>query len=553
MLKNLKISNYALIEKSDINFGQGFSVITGETGAGKSIILGALGLLMGQRADSKIIKAHEKKCTVEAVFNVTGLNLERFFSEHDIDYDAEECIMRREVASSGKSRAFINDTPVPVGVMKMLATEVIDIHSQHQNLLMGHEHFLLDMLDTVASHRKLLDSYVQCYKQWQETRKELQRLKEQEQKDQANRDFLQFQFDQLETASLQEDEQTTLEEEYQLLSHAEDIKSNLFEALSSLNEDGNGVSEKLRTAEQKLHAISHVFSQADTLSGRIDSVRIELEDIAEELEREGENVEFDPARLQFVEDRLNTIYSLEKKHQVDSIGELLRIKEELQQRLDKIENAGELIAEAEKKVSAHYEMLQKLGKEITKGRTQAAEETALSLKQTLQSLGMPSVQLHFKLSTRTAPDSSGLDTVTFLFSANKNVPEQDVSQTASGGEIARLMLALKAFLSKRKNLPTIIFDEIDTGVSGTMAERMAQVMQQMAQNCQVICITHLPQIAALGQYHYRVFKAETETGTTSHIMQLNETERIREIANMLSGEKLTEAAINNAKSLLKTN
>lgn len=551
MLKNLKISNYALIEKSDIDFSSGFSVITGETGAGKSIILGALGLLMGQRADSKVIKANEKKCAVEAVFNIEGLQLEAFFSEHDIDYDAEECILRREVSSNGKSRAFVNDSPVSASTLKLLAAEVIDIHSQHQNLLMGREHFLLDILDAVANNQEVKDAYAQCFHEWHEACKALKQLKEQRAQDQANRDFLQFQFDQLEAANLQADEQSELEEEHQLLSHAEEIKGSLFEALNAFSEDGGNIAGKLRNAAHALSSISGVFAQAEALAERIESARIELEDVSEELERNAENIEFDPARYQFVEERLNTIYELEKKHQVDTIADLLRLQEELNLQLNNIENGDEIIAEKEKAIEGLYQRLLSLGKDITTSRKAAAKTTAENLMLTLQTLGMPNARLRFEITTRTAPDISGFDNVTFLFSANKNVPEQDVTQIASGGEIARLMLSLKAFLSQRKKLPTIIFDEIDTGVSGTMAERMAQVMQQMAQNCQVICITHLPQIAALGQQHYRVFKSENDTGTSSHITRLDNDERICEIANMLSGEELTEAAINNAKALLK--
>lgn len=551
MLKNLKISNYALIEKSDIDFSSGFSVITGETGAGKSIILGALGLLMGQRADSKVIKANEKKCAVEAIFNIEGLQLEAFFSEHDIDYDAEECILRREVSSNGKSRAFVNDSPVSASTLKLLAAEVIDIHSQHQNLLMGREHFLLDILDAVANNLEVKDAYAQCFHEWHEACKALKQLKEQRAQDQANRDFLQFQFDQLEAANLQADEQSELEEEHQLLSHAEEIKGSLFEALNAFSEDGGNIAGKLRNAAHNLSGISGVFAQAEALAERIESARIELEDVSEELERNAENIEFDPARYQFVEERLNTIYELEKKHQVDTIADLLRLQEELNLQLNNIENGDEIIAEKEKAIEGLYQRLLSLGKDITTSRKTAAKTTAENLMLTLQTLGMPNARLRFEITTRTAPDISGFDNVTFLFSANKNVPEQDVTQIASGGEIARLMLSLKAFLSQRKKLPTIIFDEIDTGVSGTMAERMAQVMQQMAQNCQVICITHLPQIAALGQQHYRVFKSENNTGTSSHITRLDNDERIREIANMLSGEELTEAAINNAKALLK--
>ena len=551
MLQNLQITHYALIDLLDINFSNGYSVITGETGAGKSIILGALGLLLGQRADAKAIKPGASKCVVEATFEIKGLHLDELFQSYDIDFDGSECIVRREVTTAGKSRAFINDTPVSLTQLKSITSRIIDIHSQHQNLLMGHENFLLDTIDTIGHDAKDKAHYRHSFELWNEARKELEELKAQALKDRTDMDYMQFQLQQIEEAQLQADEQTALEEESETLSHAEEIKSALYQSSSALSgEDGNPISV-LRTGIQQLESICEVFPAAQPLAERMESARIELKDIADELEQALDHVEFDPQRLEYVDERLSVIYSLQKKHHVETVGELLDIAEYLRSQIDKIENIDEHILNKEKEVNAYYHDLLEKGHVLTQKRKAAGEQISQELIHTLQSLGMPATRLHFELSPRTSPDASGLDNVCFLFSANKNMPEQDVSQIASGGEIARLMLSLKALISRHQNLPTIIFDEIDTGVSGTMAEKMANVMLSMAENCQVLCITHLPQIAALGKNHYRVYKTDDAEGTTSHISLLSTDERIREIANMLSGEEMTAAAINNAKSLLK--
>lgn len=550
MITHLLIKNYALIESLDIDFNEGFSVITGETGAGKSIILGALGLLMGQRADAKAIKTGQSKCVVEGTFDLADLSLADFFTANDIDFDGRECLVHREVNVNGKSRAFVNDTPVPVATLRELSAAIIDIHSQHQNLLLSNEHFLLDVLDAVAKDAPLREQYGKAYAQWREAVKEVEALRKNNEANRANRDFLSFQCEQIETANLQPDEQTELESESELLAHAEEIKGSLFAAAKELSDEGGNVLAALRQAAQSLHSIASVYQPAAEFAERIESSRIELEDVAAELDRHQERVDFDPARQTYVDERLATIYDLEKKHHAESIAELLQTYEQLKQQLNEIDNFDELIAEREQQVLTYKQQLDTLGHELTAERTKAARTTADALLTTLQSLGMPSAVLRFDLAPRTAPEPSGFDRAALLFSANKNVPPQDASQIASGGEIARLMLSLKAFIARSTHLPTIIFDEIDTGVSGTMAERMAQVMQQMAKNCQVICITHLPQIAALGEHHYRVFKQETADGTSTHIARLTPDERVREIANMLSGAEMTEAAINNAKALL---
>lgn len=553
MLTHLYISNYALIEELDIDFHDGFSVITGETGAGKSIILGALGLLLGKRADAQAIKNGEKKCSIEASFDIRALNLKSFFADNDIDNDDTECILRREVINTGKSRAFINDTPVSLTQLKELGTYLIDIHSQHQNLLMNQEDFLLDIVDTIAGNQSLRETYLHTFEAWKRAQTLLLELQARAEKDQANQDYLKFQIQQFQEANLSEGEQEELEQEASTLNHAEDIKQALFAACAPLVSEELRLLEELKNGTQKLESISAVYPQAQEMAERLNSAYIELEDLSSELEKVQMEIEFDPIRQNFVEERLNTIYSLEQKHKVSTIAELLQIYDDLQKRLNEIENIDETLKEKEKEVEQQLGALAKSAKALTKSRETAAKTIAKSLIEQLQTLGMPHVKLEFSLTPKSSFDRNGSDTISLLFSANKNRPLQDVAAIASGGEIARLMLSLKALIAKSKALPTIIFDEIDTGVSGTMAEKMALTMQQIADNCQVLCITHLPQIAALGAHHYRVYKVEGDDKTTSHISLLSQEERIKEIANMLTGSEMTEAAINNAKSLLRIN
>lgn len=553
MLTHLYITNYALIEELDIDFHGGFSVITGETGAGKSIILGALGLLLGKRADAQAIKNGEKKCSIEASFDIRALNLKSFFADNDIDNDDTECILRREVINTGKSRAFINDTPVSLTQLKELGTYLIDIHSQHQNLLMNQEDFLLDIVDTIAGNQSLRETYLHTFEAWKRAQTLLLELQALAEKDQANQDYLKFQIQQFQEANLSEGEQEELEQEASTLNHAEDIKQALFAACAPLVSEELRLLEELKNGTQKLESISAVYPQAQEMAERLNSAYIELEDLSSELEKVQMEIEFDPIRQNFVEERLNTIYSLEQKHKVSTIAELLQIYDDLQKRLNEIENIDETLKEKEKEVEQQLGALAKSAKALTKSRETAAKTIAKSLIEQLQTLGMPHVKLEFSLTPKSSFDRNGSDTISLLFSANKNRPLQDVAAIASGGEIARLMLSLKALIAKSKALPTIIFDEIDTGVSGTMAEKMALTMQQIADNCQVLCITHLPQIAALGAHHYRVYKVEGDDKTTSHISLLSQEERIKEIANMLTGSEMTEAAINNAKSLLRIN
>ena len=546
MLTRLYILHYALIERLDIDFTQGFSVITGETGAGKSIMLGALGLLLGGRADAKAIQQGATKCCVEATFDVSRLHLDALMEEADIDFDGRECIVRREVTTAGKSRAFVNDTPVQVAFLKRLGSQLIDIHSQHRNLLLGEENFLLETLDTVGDTAPLLADYQRIFNEWKTVVSRLENLRKQAAQGAADADYMQHRLQMLNEANLNDGEQEELEAEAEMLSHVEDIKTAFYQATMALNGEENSPIAAARTAAHALESVSQVYSGTNELVERLESVRIEMEDIADEVERISESLEFDPARLQFVNDRLNTIYSLEKKFAVSTVAELLNKEAELQTALNQIENSDELIQELERVTAQHYQALLAAGEALTNARKAAGEYVAGQLCTTLASLGMPSATLSFAFTNRPHPEASGTASVTLLFSGNHKVAPQDVSQIASGGEIARL----KALIAGHKNLPTIVFDEIDTGVSGTMAERMAQVMQEMAAHCQVLCITHLPQIAALGHRHYRVHKAETEEGTTSHIDLLDNDARIREIANMLSGAQLTEAAINNARALL---
>lgn len=551
MLQHLTISHYALIEHLDIDWQNGFSVITGETGAGKSIILGALNLLLGGRADTKAIQSGQNKCMIEAIFNIEELHLESFFIENDIDYDEKECIIRREVMLSGKSRAFINDSPLPASKLKEIGDKIIDIHSQHQNLLIRNESFLIDTLDTIAEHPEVLAKYRLLHKAYKEAVTSLEELRQQAEKGKTEQDYLQFQLSQIEEAQLQADEQTDLEAEQNILNHSEEIKQAYYSAQSLLNAEEVCVTQNLKHAAEKLRGITTNDYMANQLAERLESMRIELDDIEAEIAQHAEKVEYDPARLAFIEERLNTIYELEQKHRVKNVGELLTIADTLRTRLSAIENLDEDIAQQKKKVDDLKKARSEAAVQLTDTRKNAAKSIEKELTASLKQLGMPNVEIGLQITPRQEYDYSGADNVTFLFSGNKNIPPQDVKQIASGGEIARMMLALKALIAKKKALPTILFDEVDTGVSGSMAEKMAKVMQQISNFCQVICITHLPQIAACGTNQYRVYKEDTGDATRSHIKQLSYEERIEEIALMLSGSEITQAAISNAKALLK--
>ena len=551
MLKKLYIKNFALIDELDINLYQGFSVITGETGAGKSIILGAIGLLLGQRADSKSIKQGADKCVIEAHFDLSRYCMEDFFSENDIEYDPSDTIVRRELTAAGKSRAFVNDSPVQLSILKELGERLIDIHSQHQNLLLNKQDFQLDVVDIIADNEQALTQYRQTYAKYQTVSKELESLKESIEQNRKNLDFLQFQCDELTSANLQEDEQEELEQKSETMSHAEDIKSALYEAYNALSADERGIIGSLRTALSALKGIERVYPNVAELVQRLDSSYIELKDISADISSQLERIDFDPAELDSINSRLDRLYDLEKKYHVETIGELIARRDELKSQLCSIENSDEALAELQQRLDTLRQQAQKEADVLTKLRTKAARQIEKEMQQRLVPLGMPNVRFSIQLASDTL-GRNGQDKVAFLFSANTSTPLQPVSQVASGGEIARVMLSLKAMISGAVKLPTIIFDEIDTGVSGKIAEKMAEIMQEMGRHeRQVISITHLPQIAALGSAHYKVEKEDSTQGTTSRMKELSAEERVREIAQMLSGSDVSEAAIQNAKQLLK--
>ena len=548
MLKRLYIKNFTLIDELDIDLYQGFSVITGETGAGKSIILGAIGLLLGQRADTKAIK---DKCVIEAHFDISRYGMETFFTENDIEYDPSDCIIRRELTTAGKSRAFINDTPVQLALLKELGEQLIDIHSQHQNLLLNKQNFQLSVVDIIADNAKALAQYQQTYSQYLSVSKEIETLKDNIARNRQNQDFIQFQFDELSNANLAIDEQEELEQKSDTMSHAEEIKSALYEADNALSAEDTGVVSALGSARAALNGIQQVFPDASELAQRLESSYIELKDISEEISNQLERVDFDPAELDVINNRLDRLYDLEKKYHVETVDELIAKRDELKSQLNNIENSDEALAELQQQLSALQTNAKKEADVLTKRRMKAAQQIEKEMQSRLIPLGMPNVRFKIQV-TEEALGHTGQDKVAFLFSANTSTPLQPVSQVASGGEIARVMLSLKALISGAVKLPTIIFDEIDTGVSGKIAEKMAEIMQEMGlHERQVISITHLPQIAALGSTHYKVEKQETAQGTISRMTQLSPEERIHEIAQMLSGSDISDAAIQNAKQLLR--
>ena len=550
MLRSLYIQNYALIEKLDISFGAGFSVITGETGAGKSIILGAIGLLLGQRAEVKAIRQGASKCVIEARFDISAYGMEPFFEENELEYE-EECILRREVYASGKSRAFINDTPASLVQMKELGEQLIDVHSQYQNLLLNKEGFQLNVLDILSHNDEQLSVYQSLYREWKQTQQDLADLIARAEQNKADEDYIRFQLEQLEEANLSAGEQEELEQETDTLSHAEEIKAGLFRVGQLLTSDEGGLLAGLKESLNTMLGLQKVYSPATELAERLESTYIELKDVSQEVSSQEEDVEFNPERLEEVNDRLNLIYTLQQKHRVTTVEELLALTEEYAAKLAAITSYDERIGELTTLCDTLYNKVKKQAAVLTKARTGAAREVEKQMASRLVPLGMPNVRFQVEMGMRKEPGVHGEDTVNFLFSANKNGALQSISSVASGGEIARVMLSIKAMIAGAVKLPTIVFDEIDTGVSGEIADRMADIMQEMGeQDRQVISITHLPQIAARGCAHYKVYKQDNETETNSHIRSLADEERVEEIAHMLSGATLTEAALNNAKALL---
>lgn len=551
MLKQLYIKNFTLIEELDIAFQPGFSVITGETGAGKSIILGALGLLLGNRADVRQLRAGADRCVVEAHFDLKRYDFKPFFIEHDLDYDESDCIVRREITASGKSRAFINDSPVTLVQMRELGDRLIDIHSQHQNLLLRKENFQLSVVDIIAGNDDQRKAYGDAFKAYIQARQQLEQLRQSLQESRDNEDFLRFQQKELSEARLTAGEQEELEQQSELMSHAEEIKSSLYEADCLLTAENTGIVQQLRTFSSQMRSLERIFPAMGELAERADSAFIELKDISEEIADKLEQTDFDPRQLEEVNSRLDLIYTLQQKFHVSSIDELLQQLDNINHQLSQIDNSDEELQQQEARVEELRQKCEQLAKKLTTTREKAAKKIEQEMHTRLVPLGIPNVRFEVSLGTKPL-SADGVDTVAFLFSANKSTALMPVSEVASGGEIARVMLSLKAMISGAVKLPTIVFDEIDTGVSGRVAEQMAEIMREMgAADRQVISITHLPQIAALGTTHYRVSKEESPSGTISHMQQLDDNERVREIAQMLSGSNITEAAIDNAKELLK--
>lgn len=551
MLRQLYIRNFTLIDELDITFKPGFSVITGETGAGKSIILGAIGQILGNRADARMVKAGCDKCVIEAHFDLSNYDMESFFDDNDIDYEPEDCIIRRELKANGKSRAFINDTPVALTTARELGQQLVDIHSQHQNLLLQKEDFQLNVVDIIAHNSQLLNDYRTLFDGYAKAKAALREKEEECEKDRANEDFLRFQADELVKAQLIDGEQEELEQELETLSHAEDIKGALFDADNLLSGDDRCITQSCKTMLSRLSDIGDVYPAIRQVTERIDSAYIELKDIARDISNLAESIDFDPARLTMANERLDTIYTLQKKHHVESVAELIAIRDSLTARLNDITNSEDMLEDMRRQVEDMHRKATEAAARLTESRQEAARHVTEQLLAQMTALGMPNARFEIKFETKELA-VDGADRISYMFSANKNVPLEPIAQVASGGEVARVMLSLKAMISGAVKLPTIIFDEIDTGVSGRVAEMMAQIMRQMGRaDRQVISITHLPQIAALGTTHYKVEKTDTDDTTISSMRMLGRDERITEIAQMLSGSNISDAAIENAKSLLE--
>ncbi|MBQ4229384.1 MAG: DNA repair protein RecN [Bacteroidaceae bacterium] len=558
MLTHLSINNYVLIESLDIDLAAGFSVMTGETGAGKSIILGALGLLMGQRADTGSIMPGASKCTVEGVFDIEGYGMQALFEENELDYEPSECILRREVASNGKSRAFVNDSPVSVVILRQIALRLLDIHSQHSNLLLENPAFQLGIVDTVAGHQDLLGQYKECYARIVEAKRQLKELEENLAKRQSDEDYLRFQLEQLDEFKPQAGEDEELKELQSALSHAEDIKIVLSSIDTLLNGNDNdesaiGAIDALRRTSQAMQQIARVYPTIESYQERVESALIELRDIADDINGLAEEVEYNPARLQEVTERLDNLFALEQKHHVSSSEELIALADDIRSQLSLLTDSEENIKALKQQIAGETELATKLAEKLSAGRTKAAKQVEKLVSESLTAMDMPAVIFKADMEKVSELQPSGMDNVTFLFSANKSMTARPLADVASGGEMSRVMLALKALTSRQMHLPTIIFDEIDTGVSGKVASSMAQIMAQMSSGAsqQVLAITHLPQIAAKGDAHYFVYKEDQGNRTLTHIKQLDNEGRITELAHMLSGNTVTEAAKENARQLLQ--
>ena len=549
MLQFLAIQNYTLINQIEIEFKNGFSIITGETGSGKSILLGALGLVLGQRPDTNVLKDKDRRCVIEASFNITKYHLQKFFADSDMEYE-EETILRREILPNGKTRAFVNDSPVNIKLLKELGYKLIDIHSQNQNLSLGDPEYQMGIVDTYAQHSSLLDDYQLQFEAYQTIKKDLKNQEEIARKEKSDLDYYQFQLQQLLDANLVEDEQLQLESELETLNHAEEIKTNLFKASNLLNEGDVAVISLLKEARTAIDQVKNVFSEGEEFYKRFESSCIELQDLASELERSYESMEFDPSRISLLNEKLDTIYSLQQKHRVDSIEGLIQVREDLDDKVQRISSSDEVIEKLKLQLQKQESKLAKASQKLSKSRKSVIPEIDKALESQLIQLGMAHAKIKFEQTVAEEYQYLGQDLIRILFSANKNGQLEEISKVASGGEVSRLMLSIKSLISASTALPSIVFDEIDTGVSGEIADKMGVVMQKMAENIQVISITHLPQIASKGTYHYKVYKADDELETYSNIVLLDKESRIEELAKMLSGSDLTQAAMENAKVLL---
>ncbi|GET25800.1 DNA repair protein RecN [Prolixibacter sp. NT017] len=550
MLKRLKIRNYALIRELDVEFHPGFTIITGETGAGKSILLGALSLILGQRADTTALKDSEKKCVVEGVFNVKAYGLKELFEQYDLDYE-DQAIFRREISPSGKSRAFVNDTPVNLKAMRDLGLRLVDIHSQHQNLELNNQHFQLTVVDLYAGHNDLLVSYREKFRVYRKTVQELNALVEKAEQSKADLDYFRFQFEQLESAALVDGEQEEMEKELETLNHAEEIKGNLTQLFELLNGEGPSVVRGSKDGLNLLDKVAKFFPEGEELHQRLESAYLELKDIADEAERAAESIEYEPGRIGFLNERLDSIYTLQQKHRVETVAELIEIRESLDAKLSDIDSYDLEIEKLEKQRDAAETEVKKLAEQLSEQRKEVLPAIEERVNNLLLQLGMPNSRFRVDLASNGTPSATGIDEVSFMFSANKNAELCEISKVASGGEMSRLMLSLKSLISKSKALPTIIFDEIDSGISGEIAGKMGGILKEMSAGMQVINITHLPQVAAKGDYHFWVYKQDTEHETVTHLKLLSKKERVEELAKMLSGENISDAALQNAQELLR--
>ncbi|MEG0560075.1 MAG: DNA repair protein RecN [Muribaculaceae bacterium] len=549
MLTNLIISNYALIESIEINFNKGFSIITGETGAGKSIMLGALSLILGERVEPKAIRDKDKKSVIEAVFDLSGYELKEYFNDNDLEYDASECILRREILSNGRSRAFINDTPVTINQLRDLSLRLIDIHSQHNNLLLADSHYQLTIIDSIAGNNALLSSYTKAFSEYNSVKNRLFELTERIAHNKTDEEYTRFLLSQLSDLNLKADEEATLEEEQNTLSNITEIKSSLWEISNILNNDDDSVISRLISATSKLSFLARIYSPSVEIKDRIDSTIIELKDISATINSWQDNMVDDPAKLSMINDRLSSIFTLKKKHNVSTVNDLIDIERRLSKTLSEIDNSENDILELEKELKEKNKKVIEIANQLSANRKKAAKLFSEQLSSIATPLGMKNLQCNISCEPIDI-DKYGIDKIQFLFAFNKNQELLPVSMTASGGEISRLMLCVKTIIAKTMQLPTIIFDEIDTGVSGDIATRMGEMMSDIGSKLQVIAITHLPQVASMGDFHYKVFKKDTSDSTFSDIKELSYDDRVIEIAGMLSGRLIDDAAINNAKSLL---